>query len=257
MMKDQRMLARLMDKKAVIVPGEKGSETYVALPRGDKRCRPVGFIDKLMLRRFIASGSVIKQDQNFVISPSLLKRTKIGKTHGLSTAYANQHRDLQIREVFNPDGLRRQVNIDKHMSVFRRLAIQKTANGQPFLMADEIEAGERFAGDYARSMMGSIATQNFDNVARDGKRMENTVENISISALDSRRRLNEALEFVGPGLDRALTALCGREWSMGQLETAEGWPKSSSKTVLKLALARLSAYYGCKPGQRPERPSYR
>ncbi len=256
MINTQKILERLVLKKAVIVTTQCQGESYAAVPHGDRRCRPVAWISKTVLSQWIADGVLSEKNGNYSIIPSFAKRAAQERIYGSAAAHGHQHRNMAARTIFNPDGLRRHVQVNGFASVFQRLARQENADGQPFLQIDEIEAGERFAADYSKSMMGALATQNYGAVGGVSS-SGNSAENISISAVDARQRIAQALDYVGPGFDRILTALCGREYSLGQIEAEQGWSKSSGRTVLKLALSRLSLYYGCKAGVRSARQSAR
>lgn len=59
----------------------------------------------------------------------------------------------------------------------------------------------------------------------------------------------DALEAIGPGLDRVVFAVCIREAGLSDVERGEGWPKRSGKIALKLGLTRLAIHYGMKPRQ--------
>ena len=252
MLKDQKLLARIAAKKAIIISDGTGNNNFVALPNGDKRRRPIAWLDKEILGRLLASGAVQAQGEVFVLVPSYKNRLKAANENGEKASFSAQHHPSQTRDIYNPDGLERTVSIRGGVAVFRRLAGYNDKEGNPFLNAHEIEAGERFAHDYARSMMGSVATQSYSDV-NSGKAQENTAENMSIMAMDARKSVMDAMAELGPGLDNAMVGICGREWNIGQLESSEGWPKGTGKTILKLALGRLSDYYGCRPGQGAKR----
>jgi len=243
-----KILKLMLDKQGHILAQSPASDTYIIVPRGDRRSRPKGWINKTELKQLLASGAIIKKDAAYVLCDSYIRRGKAAANHGRKHAHANQNRDLKQREIYHPDGIKRPARINQRLSVFHKLAAATNKDGSPVLQANEVEAGERFAADYDRSMMAAVATQNYGGVTSGGKSRVNTAENISISAMDARKRVMDALEIVGPGLNRALVVLCGYDWSLGQLENEQQWAKGSGRTILKLALSRLSEYYGCKPG---------
>lgn len=250
-----KILKLMVAKQGEIIMQTNGQNGFAIHPRGDKRCRPVGWLDSELLDQMLAGGVVLKQRKSYILAPSYKRRTEAAKANGRGDAFANQHRQLEARNIYHPDGIKRPVRVNAHLSVLTQLAKKTDKAGHTFLAQDEIEAAQRFASDYARSMMGAIATQNYGGAAGRERRSVNTAEHISISALDARKHVMDALEIVGPGLDRALTALCGGDMSMGALEASENWARGSGKTVLKLALSRLSAYYGCKAGVKVRRSS--
>lgn len=217
MTREGKILQVMLDKRGVIMMMGAGQDAYAIVPRGDRRCRPVGWVHSDNLTRLLAQGCIIKKAENYFLDPGYAHRAKTAKAHGVNDAYANQHRQLEAREIYHPDGIKRPARINNHLSTLTRLASRMDKNGQTFLAQDEIEAAKRFASDYARSMMAAVNTQNFGGAAGRERRATNTAEHISISALDARKHVMDALEAVGPGLDKALTALCGSDISMENL----------------------------------------
>ncbi len=248
-----KTLKLMLDKQGHILAQTETSEIFIIVPRGDRRLRPVGWVKLSLLKQILASGAVRKKGTAYVLCETYIRRTQTGANHGRANAQANQHRDLEKRDIYHPDGIKRPTRINQRLSVFYKLAAAINTDGTAFLQPDEIDAGERFAADYDRSMMAAVATQNYQGVTGGGKYRQNTAENMSVSAMDARKRVMDALEMVGPGLERALVSLCGRDCSLSQLETSEKWAKGSGRTILKLALAHLSQYYGCKPGVSAKR----
>jgi len=255
MTREGRILKLMLSKRGVIIATGVRSDVLAIVPRGDKRCRPVGWIQVETLANLLAHGSVVKKGETYILDVGFRHREMTAKTHGNSDAFANQHRRIEARDIYHPDGIKRPARLNSHLSALTRLANTKDKNGQSFLQPDEIEAAQRFAADYARSMMSAIATQSYGDTASSGLRTTNTAEHISVSAMDARKRVMDGLAVVGPGLDRALTALCSGDMSVGALELSENWAKGAGKTVLKLALSRLSIYYGCRAGIAAQRSS--
>ena len=253
MSRERGILKLMLDKRGVIIAQQAQCDVYANVPRGDKRCRPVGWVQSETLAQLLARGSLIKKGDTYILDAGFRRRETEAKIHGRHDAYANQHRQMEARDIYHPDGIKRPTRINSHLSALTRLANMKDKNGESFLAAHEIEAAQRFAADYARSMMSAIATQSYGGNSGRDRSATNTAEHISISALDARKRVMDILETVGPGLDKALTALCSTDMSMGALELSENWAKGSGKTVFKLALSRLSTYYGCRAGVRAKR----
>ncbi|MCF6221625.1 MAG: DUF6456 domain-containing protein [Robiginitomaculum sp.] len=246
------MLQLMLDKRGVIMMTGTRRDAYAIVPRGDKRCRPVGWVADDLLAHLLAQGTIVEKGTSYILDPGYKRRCVVGKAHGMDTAYANQHRNLESCNIYHPDGIKRPVRINGHLSALTKLANSRDGSGQNFLQPNEIEAASCFAADYDRSMMAAISTQNYGDTGG-GKRSVNTAEHITLSALDARKRVMDALELVGPGLDKALTALCASDMTMGALEVSENWARGSGKTVLKLALSRLSEFYGCRPGASAKR----
>ena len=62
--------------------------------------------------------------------------------------------------------------------------------------------------------------------------------------LDARRQLQAALEYTGPGLAEVALAVCCSEIGLEECEHDMALPKRSGKLMLKMALTRLSIFYG-------------
>lgn len=243
---NQQLLARLMRHKAIILADEvSGCVSYTAYPNGDRRRRPIGWIRPDDFRRMLSAGEIVKGAKGFEIVPSAQRRAGVSG----DDLHAGQHREMERQNFSGVGGSFRasKVNVNTQSGV-RALARRLEHDGEAFLSAAEIYAGESFSADYARASYGAVKTQNYLSTGGGGQGHENTAELASIAALDSRKRLKQAQYFMGPGLSHAVMAICAKEMGLEQLERAEGWAKRSGKTVLKLGLQRLVEFYGTAPG---------
>jgi Domain of unknown function (DUF6456) len=122
------------------------------------------------------------------------------------------------------------------------LARRKDRDGQPFLDAELVQAGERLREDFELSQMGPRVTQNWDNFLTSGTGGSHGAGGPDGSSL-ARDRMTRALGDLGQGLgDVALRCCCYLEG----LEVAEkrlGWSARSGKIVLRIALQRLRQHY--------------
>ncbi|MEE9272439.1 MAG: hypothetical protein V3U57_04135 [Robiginitomaculum sp.] len=72
---DEKALRYLADREAVIIRESTGPNSYIVVPNGDRRKRPIAWIDTKTLKRFIQSGSVQKymekrQERYQIVKPS-------------------------------------------------------------------------------------------------------------------------------------------------------------------------------------------
>jgi hypothetical protein len=122
------------------------------------------------------------------------------------------------------------------------LARRKDRDGQPFLDAELVQAGERLREDFELSQMGPRVAQNWDNFLTSGTGGSFGSGGPDGSSL-ARDRMVRALGDLGQGLgDVALRCCCYLEG----LEVAEkrlGWSARSGKIVLRIALQRLRQHY--------------
>lgn len=108
----------------------------------------------------------------------------------------------------------------------------------------DFEAGEMLAQIYDRAAFHPRQTMNWQRtVFVDGASSYAAVDAPS-HVLDARRKLNAALEYVGPGLSDVALAVCCAEVGLEECERGFALPKRSGKLMLKMALTRLSVFYG-------------
>lgn len=239
-LEEDKILRLMLREKAVIDLTNPG-DIYPAFPRGDRRKRPVFWIEKHMLDRLVTLGGIEVCDGNACITERMKTRLT-GGTH------AGAHRDMEEREIYTPAGSLRSARVNHRTSALRSLARKCTAAGEPFLSKARVEAGEQFARDYDGGGMGFVATQAYDRAGVDSTFRADGQEMAIISRMDRRKRVSEAIACLGPGLDRAAIAVCCENFSTEQLEKTENWTRHSGRTVLILALDRLVAFYGTLPG---------
>ncbi len=162
-------------------------------------------------------------------------------------AFQNQHREFGERVVMAYDSSKPQrVRYNLAESPLTLLGRKRGKEGQAFLEANLIEAGERLREDFEVAQIGPKVAQNWESFLTGGQRgsFSNTRETGSDAA---RRRVESALEALGPGLgDVALRVCCYLE-GLERAEKRLNWSARSGKVVLKIALQRLAGHYGIMP----------
>lgn len=108
----------------------------------------------------------------------------------------------------------------------------------------QFDAGEKLRGDWEAAQLGPCVTMRWDAAP-----MERTARGapVPLDATDrqvaAKRRFDEAVAAVGPGLGDILwRVVCAGE-GMRDAEAALGWPARAGKLVLGLALDRLADFY--------------
>jgi len=170
-------------------------------------------------------------------------------------AAARRRKDTRRREIVDPDGLRRHVEV-RDESPLDWLARRKDRRGRPFLSPEEVAAGERLRRDYEMGRLNQKVTASWDAAftASDRRRVRAAPRdglNTSERAIAARQRLHAALAAVGPGLDDILLRVCCLSWGLEAAERELNWPRRSARLVLRIALERLAAHYGLKRRPRP------
>ncbi|MFM9938041.1 MAG: DUF6456 domain-containing protein [Hyphomicrobiaceae bacterium] len=123
-------------------------------------------------------------------------------------------------------------------------------DGQPMLSDAQFEAGERLRADLWYGGLTPRVTQSWSGMPQ-SRRSPRTAPGGSATMTDTlvaaRRRINRALEAIGPEHGNLLIDVCGHLRGLEELETANRWPQRSAKLMLQLALTALARHYGLLP----------
>ena len=123
--------------------------------------------------------------------------------------------------------------------------LRARGKGQPLGIGDvEFEAGERLCYDFLRAQNTTKLTMDwrrpiFVDGARNGDGLQETT-----CMLDARQRLEAALDYLGPGVDELMLAVCCYEQGLEVCEGQFSLTRRAGKIILKLGLMRLSVFYG-------------
>lgn len=131
----------------------------------------------------------------------------------------------------------------------------KSSSGISFLCREEFEAGERLREDFTRACMMPSITSDWERYQYGMGRLTVYSElDISESAAAARRRVQSALEAVGPELNGLLLDICCFLKGIQTIERERNWPVRSGKIMLKTALSVLHRHYN-PPSLSASRPS--
>lgn len=251
-MKQRQLLQRLIDNSAIIMEdSEQGMKSFAAYPFADRRRRPIALITQTQLRRFLADGVIEEVTKGYSVVESAARRYIHREP---DEAHSAQHRDMDRVDITDEYGRFRSANVNRRTQApLYLLARRKDKDGQPFLSAPLLEAAEQLARDYARSTFAPSVTQKYDNVGG-GKSRGNSRENLSISALDARKRYLDAMDYMGPGLSSVVSALCCEMLTPAHIVQNTGHSRAGMESLLKVGLERLSHFYGTVVGECADQP---
>jgi hypothetical protein len=138
------------------------------------------------------------------------------------------------------------VTVDEAESPLVWLARRRGRGGQPLIAPHQLLAGERLRADFTRAHMMPRTTSNWESPISSGRRGEagNRAAGSTEAMVESRQRVNLALDAVGPEFSGLLLDLCCFLRGLEDIERDRGWPARSAKVVLQLALDRLARHYG-------------
>jgi len=108
----------------------------------------------------------------------------------------------------------------------------------------QFEAGERLRGDWTMAEMAPRVTMRWDATPRSPTaRGAPDALDPTLAQIAAKRRMEAALDAVGPGLRDVLWRIVCAGEGMETAERALGWPARAGRVVLTLALDRLADFY--------------
>ncbi|MCB5197800.1 DUF6456 domain-containing protein [Loktanella sp. TSTF-M6] len=125
------------------------------------------------------------------------------------------------------------------------LSRRRDKAGKPFLSRELVQAGERLREDFVVADAGPDVTEDWRAALSPEPR-----RSLSRGALAARKRLTDALDDLGPGLQDAVLRCCCLLEGLEVTERAMGWSSRSGKIVLRIALQRLLRHYDSANGKQ-------
>lgn len=124
------------------------------------------------------------------------------------------------------------------------LATRRGRDGQPFLEAAEIQAGERLRLDLTRAGLLPRTTMDWSRLGTGASAGTRAAFSYSDALIAARQRVKAALVAVGPDFSGLLVDVCGFLKGLETVEHERQWPPRTAKVVLRLALRQLARHYG-------------
>ncbi|MBT8425009.1 MAG: helix-turn-helix domain-containing protein [Silicimonas sp.] len=156
--------------------------------------------------------------------------------------FSEQHRDWVKRHASNDTNRKRGIRYNASESPLSALARRRDKDGNPFLSADLVAAGERLREDFELAQLGPRVTQNWDRFLTAGTRGDFNSGGDTGSG-NAKDRVMHALRDLGPGLGDVVLRTCCFLEGMEAVERRMGWSARSGKIVLRIALMRLKSHY--------------
>jgi hypothetical protein len=108
----------------------------------------------------------------------------------------------------------------------------------------QFDAGERLRCDWERAQLAPRVTMAWDAAPIASSRGGASVgPDLSGAQIDAKRRFNDAIAAVGPGLADILWRIVCAGEGMRDAESALGWPARAGRLVLTFALDRIADFY--------------
>lgn len=247
----RRYMQLLAKSKAVLSDTFGGTTVLLEFP-GERSVRCASGDLDAMQRQGLVTLEREGMSRKVVLTPeghAALRRGSAGD-------YAGQHRQLR-RTAIGGNEAPEQVMVNDAESPLAVLARMRHPGGLPWLLKEELAAGEKLRADFERAMLQPriTASWDFSRIADAKKGGHNGAADMSDTAIAARSRVNAAIDAVGPELGGALVDICCFLKGLEQVERERGWPRRSAKLMLKTALAALDRHYHPQPksGRRTHR----
>lgn len=234
----EELLRSLLQSDALIIRQAIEGD-WPAHIRGDLRKRPLFWVNSADVERLISEGLLEIKSKGVGLTSATRRRLKFGVSA----------REIVETTTYIPDGVERPVRRNVRGTTIERLSRRRCRKGMKLLTDAQITAAHRYTVDLARSGEGQVATRNYIQPKVDGATRHDAVENSALARLDGTRSLQAAREALGADLSRVLTAVCGADERLDEIERAENWSRGTGLAILRLGLDRLVIHYGTVPGQ--------
>ena len=147
------------------------------------------------------------------------------------------------RMVMDPQGRLVEHTANIGESPIAWLARRRDQSGRPWLTPAEVAAGERLRRDAELAGSGPSVTMRWDGMPRSGAGSSARPEP-GDRAVNASRRVETALQAIGPRLRSFIVRVCLEQTSLQLAEREAGLRRRQGKTVLKQGLQALADHYG-------------
>ena len=151
--------------------------------------------------------------------------------------FAAQHQLLTTTTITGRDGRKLHVTVnaaESPLTILRQRGL---------IGAVECDAGERLRCDYTLAQLMPRMGVDLSATCTGGKRAA-VQAYLPETVLAAKQRFIAAMRAAGPGLTDILFDVCCDLRGLDESEKSHGWPRSSAKVVLRIALNRLARHYG-------------
>jgi hypothetical protein len=193
----------------------------------------------------LAQG-LIEPDQDRGLVATATGRAFLRRSLAGADGYAAQHQERGMVAIDDPDLGSISVAVNHDESPLSWLRRRKGRDGRALIDAAEFAAGERLRSDYSRALIMPRVTANWTATVADKRRdgSAGSVAELTEAAIAARRRVEKALDSVGPEFAGLLVDFCCFLKGLEEIERERQWPARSAKVVLRLGLSSLARHYG-------------
>lgn len=234
------MTERLDDRDLVRELRRLATRQGTGAPVRRKADADLGVANELTRRGLIAEttdGAEVLTD----LGRAFLKRKLAG-----DDGFAAQHQSRATVDIADDELGRHRVVVNEDESPLGWLRRHKGRDGRPLIDAAEFAAGERLRADYTRGQIMPRVTANWTATVARGRRDGGSggMAELTEAAIAARRRVEDALDAVGPDFAGVLVDFCCFLRGIEEIERSRQFPARSAKLIIRMALAGLARHYG-------------
>lgn len=160
-------------------------------------------------------------------------------------AFRRQHQQLVRKSISTEGGAFVDVDTDVGRSPVRKMNAASCTNGRKAFSHRAMLASEKYCTDCERAQAGPRVTSDWSSAGSRAKRgASSAFGGLTQGQRNAHERVQAAEDALGSGLSEVAKAFCVDGRSLTAIEQAFGWPRSSARVVLGLALERLADHYG-------------
>ncbi len=204
---------------------------------------------KTTLRLSVGEVRAMASEGVITLSGDVYQLTDEGLAHVRRAAsvvdrFRRQHQHVVRKSISTQEGEFVDTEADIGRSPVRRMDAAARATGAKSFSHRALLASEKYCTDCERAQAGPRVTADWSSASSRTKRGATGQGGFTESQRSAHRRAEAAEKALGPGLSDVARAFCIDGRSLSAIERSFGWPRSSARVVLGLALERLADHYG-------------
>ena len=232
-----QLIRRLWQKNGVIVR-TRGASLLAIHPRGDRRCRRIGWIEAVDANEWLDRGLLTKTPRGLALSDAVIHRLRHGETPRV------------IQETMRGSSATLRAAQAKTVPVVTMDRLLDKDGNRVFSDA-QVEAARRFARDLRRAgqsggKMANFSASDLSAPHVDGTRRHDRAEDAAIRRVDAGRAVASAKKGLDQRVVRVLTRVIGADETLEAVDRRQGWGPGVGAMLMQIGLDHLARHYNVR-----------
>ena len=232
-------LLRLMWREGGAAPRERGAHILAVYPRGDRRRRPMAWLDAVDAQEWTNLGLLCLGERGYTVAPDIRRALAAGQS------------PREIVQRLKADSAAqdtRQAVVLPQVETMDRL---RDSAGRRVFSDAQVEAARRFHRDLHRAGQAGgashgPATSDIAVPQVDGSRRHDRVEAAMARRIDAGRAVARAKRGLDRRVVRVLTRVIAADEPLDAVDHAQGWTPGVGATLMQIGLDHLIRHYGVR-----------